>query len=698
MVYPIIIPLSHCGGKLKDDTELRYALRSLDKHFKDPFKVVIVGKHVPAWLVGAEHVYSGEGLKTALVDAAKAYPDGFFWWYDDLTMLRDSTGEEMKVTPAIKHWMAAKTGWANSLEKIHKRLVAEGRPAFDYSRPHGPYWFDKAMVDEGFQDWPGMKGKFPWESWILSKHDWPRRFGVVKQYYGRFNGEPPAHSFLLNYNDAGNTPELRVWLERRFPDASRFEKVAEALNRAAMVRFRLKGEADGPVYQGQNVVKPCRTCGKKRDATPAVKIEVHTLRFGNVWWMNECAPTLDAWCGKHGHTLRVWKPEELSSGYPCEKFGIIDMLRAFVKGSSDWMIFFDADVYLHPDVAAFPEVSGPGFYVNSDRHTKICAGWAKWCRKAMRTNRSGLGAWIYRNTGVWACDRKTAEALLEIIKPPYIQRIQEQHQLNWWLYLAAENGVNVGFLPTQWNCMPGQESKSLPPSCFHLCGGEKERKFAALKWQGFIPSNIMPTIPNGFDITSYSIIRHPWAMDILHIQMLHAATHIPMTHPPEKRIAVEVGSFQGASTSALIEAVNQGKFGELHIVEPRPTPELLSVIKKCHYPERVILHTRPMWEIDFTRIDFIFIDGCHQSGAFADALLGLSYGAEVVCLHDSNSAMNHHTWGASSVGRAFRRMPGRRHFEDKEVRPGYETHRGFLVSVADSIDLSPLTDGISLGD
>ena len=27
------------------------------------------------------------------------------------------------------------------------------------------------------------------------------------------------------------------------------------------VKFRLKGEADGPVYSGQAVVIPCRTCG-----------------------------------------------------------------------------------------------------------------------------------------------------------------------------------------------------------------------------------------------------------------------------------------------------------------------------------------------------------------------------------------------------------------------------------------------------
>jgi hypothetical protein len=283
MTYPIVIPLHHAGGKLKDNTELRYALRSLETHFKDEFKTVIVGHALPDWMQNAELIESKQGLKTALLDAAKAYPDGFFWWYDDLTLLKDITAEEMKVTPAMNRWATAQTGWAKSLEKIRERLVAEGRPAHDYSRPHGPYWFDKGMVDEGFKDWPGMKSKFPWESWILSKRDWPRRYGVVKQYYGAFNGAPGDHSVFLNYNDVGNTPELRAWLEKRFPKPSRFEK-----GEAAKVRFKIKGEEDGPVYRGQEVVRACGGCGSKKPEhqsliTPEVRGVVLRLKSSPRW-------------------------------------------------------------------------------------------------------------------------------------------------------------------------------------------------------------------------------------------------------------------------------------------------------------------------------------------------------------------------------------------------------------------------------
>ena len=38
--------------------------------------------------------------------------------------------------------------------------------------------------------------------------------------------------------------------------------------RAARVRMRLKGHADGPVYQGQALVRPCPGCGGRLTAPP----------------------------------------------------------------------------------------------------------------------------------------------------------------------------------------------------------------------------------------------------------------------------------------------------------------------------------------------------------------------------------------------------------------------------------------------
>ena len=243
--WQIVFPLHEGGGKLRDDTELRYALRALEAHFKEPFEVTIVGRKVPGWLrvesgerraesgekTGVRHIKAG-GLKSSLVAAAAAYPDGFFWMYDDCCLLRDTTGRDMQVTPCKPVWSKAETPWGRQLRSIKTRLEKEGWAAArgfirDYSCPHGPYWFDKGMVDEGFADWPGMAAKFPWESWILNKRGWPGREGVCVQYYAECRTVEPGDAFFLNYSDKGNTRELREWLGRRFA-AGRFEREERA--------------------------------------------------------------------------------------------------------------------------------------------------------------------------------------------------------------------------------------------------------------------------------------------------------------------------------------------------------------------------------------------------------------------------------------------------------------------------------------
>jgi hypothetical protein len=221
----IVIPLHHGGGKLKDDSELRFALRSIAANFSGPVEVAIIGKKLPHWVKGVRFIEQRQkGLKAALHMAARAYPSGFFWFYDDCCILKPITSEEMKVTPCSRGWSKPHTSWARKLDSIRVRLEADGKKAWDYSRPHGPYWFDLGMIEEAFRDWPGMEGKLPVESWILSKRDWPRRHSGYKQYYGAYKGPPGEQQQFLNYNNAGFTEELRAWLSEKFPDLCRFEK------------------------------------------------------------------------------------------------------------------------------------------------------------------------------------------------------------------------------------------------------------------------------------------------------------------------------------------------------------------------------------------------------------------------------------------------------------------------------------------
>lgn len=456
----IVIPLHHGGGKFKNNTELRYCLRSIEKYFQGEYEISIVSRNPPAGFDNIKHIPDGgNGLKTALVKAAEVHPEGFYWWYDDSVLLQPQTPLDIKTTIASTRWAKPSTKWENSLENIRVRLEKEGHKPWDYSRPHGPYWFTKAMVDEGFADWPGMKGKFPWESWILSKINWPRRHGNYRQCYGSFNSPPKETDVLLNYcGGGGTTPELMKFLDEKFPTPSKHE-----------------GGAD----------KSWRT---PSSATATSKIEVHTIRFGSPWWLELCKPTLDRWCERHGHALTVWGAENINPYYPNPKYCEIDMLKQFLAGNSEWLLYVDSDIYVADDAPMGPPLVD-GFSIRKDIPGGVPRDFNQWC---VRHKLSTKG-WTYRNAGVWLCDRMTAKQMIEVMTPPWWPGCQEQHQFNWWIYLAEQQGAKVNYLPAEWNAWAFESERG---AFYHLAGKAKFRRLEQFRANGRIPRD-MQKIING---------------------------------------------------------------------------------------------------------------------------------------------------------------------------------------------------------
>ncbi len=290
--HTIVIPYSPCFGHFKDGTELKYALRALHKHLKGDFEVCLIGPKIPAWLQGVRHIEQTKGkLKTALVLAAQAYPQGFSWWYDDCVLLQDQTTEQVKLCPAKSHRKPANTTWMRDLIKVRDRLVREGHTDRDYSTAHGPYWFDQGMIDESFRDWPGMAGKFPFETWILSKRNAPHQTSdVVAQYYGAFRTPPHAGKVYLNWNDSGMTPELVAWLENKFPEPSPFEVAS-----APLVPYRSSDTyliPDATKLIENHIVKSDKMVQEQKENT-------RILFTGH----EGCDPRVWAWCG---HGIKVF--------------------------------------------------------------------------------------------------------------------------------------------------------------------------------------------------------------------------------------------------------------------------------------------------------------------------------------------------------------------------------------------------------
>ena len=205
-----------------------------------------------------------------------------------------------------------------------------------------------------------------------------------------------------------------------------------------------------------------------------MKLEVHTLRWGSADWLDACVQTLEAWCKRHGYKLVVW--DDTDRGYPCPKFCEIDMVRAFLAGDADAMLYVDADVHVHPEAPAFPEFDS--FLMAGDwMHDAHEQHWIDWCRDNYGVEVGGP----YQNAGVWATGRDDAKRLLAAMERiPMIECFQEQHFFNLAVHQACMSRFD---LPREWN----RYGRDLGPAWFHhLWGVSKMEDLGALRYSGIL--------------------------------------------------------------------------------------------------------------------------------------------------------------------------------------------------------------------
>lgn len=241
-----------------------------------------------------------------------------------------------------------------------------------------------------------------------------------------------------------------------------------------------------------------------------MKLEIHTIRFGNPEWLPFCARSLDDWCRRHSLPLKIWNETNIDSTYPADKFCEVDMLKEFLAGDNDVLGYVDADVWIEYD-APLPPI-GEGITICPDRPCKWVRDWPDWCRE----NFSGthdvdnvLQDKVYYNAGIWYIDREAAEILLSVIEEPYIEHCQEQDQWNWWLALAKDEGMEITELPRKWNCFPTEYEEAF----FHHIAGTRKMEKTVTKMK----LGLMPQAPEPFAIPPFQqcdrAIVIPWKRD-----------------------------------------------------------------------------------------------------------------------------------------------------------------------------------------
>jgi hypothetical protein len=274
----IAIPL-HKESEWIGHQELKYFLRSLDKHLKIPFNVKIYYNVFPDWLnpdsVNSRQVkrqYPGKALKywkgkkqyenyfdtlnkLDMVSRDDEVDEDVLWCYDDQVLLQDVYSfADISQWVAMKNYYDYKKSydrrgnkWSRTVNKAFELLREKGRPLYDYET-HLPRMFSKTKLREMFETYPVKQQIIPYAPSTLYGnlyYDEPlytmdKKNDIKLGFYGEGRSKQPGSfeaktveqidrfaedKLWMNYNDMGmRANPIKQWTGKKFAEKSKFEK------------------------------------------------------------------------------------------------------------------------------------------------------------------------------------------------------------------------------------------------------------------------------------------------------------------------------------------------------------------------------------------------------------------------------------------------------------------------------------------
>ena len=222
----IVIPWKHNGEKWH---ELRYALRSIEKHFADTrCPIAIFGTQRPHWLLFSKHrvqFHDCWSYKEAVTRGVQ-FAEKVAWWNDDIMLLKDTEWDDLKtplhlgpVTEKIMDDMIANPNpWRNGVLRVIRELDNRG-----FSKPliystHTPYLYDREVALDVLREF-GVWEKIPLEMAYFNTQ------GIegTRITDERTQGVPFGDARFLNLADHLLTQEVKDAVMERFPNFAEWE-------------------------------------------------------------------------------------------------------------------------------------------------------------------------------------------------------------------------------------------------------------------------------------------------------------------------------------------------------------------------------------------------------------------------------------------------------------------------------------------
>jgi hypothetical protein len=249
----IVIPYVH---KKASADELKYAIRSIEKNFKSPFRIIVIGDlpswanddlkrlHIPTKLIsGIPYCHCldvNSKMKTLL--QSEDLDESFIYTYDDIIFIAPVEYSDIAMLKAdsfiesaefIQEKSTGSRKWNNLLTFDFNFLSASKFRTYNYET-HLPRMFQKNLLMELFsipelQEVPFLFSTlyynmfFKVKPYIIGQPNCDIKTGVYEQQNIRQIRAACAGKKFLNFNNQGVNPHLFRFLAEMFPDKSSFE-------------------------------------------------------------------------------------------------------------------------------------------------------------------------------------------------------------------------------------------------------------------------------------------------------------------------------------------------------------------------------------------------------------------------------------------------------------------------------------------
>ena len=184
--------------------------------------------------------------------------------------------------------------------------------------------------------------------------------------------------------------------------------------------------------------------------------------------------------------------------------------------------------------------------------------------------------------------------------------------------------------------------------------------------------------PLDFDKYAGSFRDPGWCIDRRHVNLLFG---LLTAHP--FRHALEIGCYDGGSTSAFVEALERGAGMRLTLCDVHFRERIRRMVAASPRRSAIDLREEASCRVIGPQYDVVLVDRDHRLPTVAEELYGLPrFNTETVLMHDVAATRAGYTGceGADLLRRAFQGRRGYHYIEDCRRREGEGTHRGFAVA------------------